>query len=319
MTWRTSLSLNQLLCVAQIHQAGSIQAAAERLSLSASQVSRNLAAVEAEMGSALFVRRGPRLALTAFGREVAPRIAAWCGELDSIIKSGQDAAAGASGRLRLGYTPLTAFTELPAVLTQLKSGAPGLQLDLVSQTDAGAAMDVAEGRLDAALISPPVPQLGISLTELGLDPLALAVPSAWRTGSEIGLDDPQAERVFVAPLAEWPATLQLLLARCEAKGIRPRLEESVDDAIGRMVLALAHDAAALVSLIRSSLVIPGIKVVRLGGLGHIGFRTALAMAQEPTPPARRLAACLSSKACSSRLSCSAVRLQRAGPRPGEVS
>lgn len=288
MAWRDSLSLIQIHSALLVHRHGSIQSAADQLNLSASQVSRNVASVERGMGAALFLRRGPQLMLTPYGREILPRLEQWFEDLQTISHYGKAVHEGRAGLLRLAYTRLTAFTALPLLLPRLRASQPDIQLELLPMPDPACAEAVASGTVDAALLSPPISRVDLIVTPISYDPLALAVPEGWEVKDGLRLDDARLDRVFVAPFAEWPWTLQQVLSLCAEQGFRPNFEQTVNDAIGRMVLALAHDAGALVSMVRSRIQLPGVKVVPVMGLGELGYQSALVTQSDPSPVARRL-------------------------------
>lgn len=289
MPWRDNLTFAQLRSVVLVYQSGTIQSAADQMGLSASQVSRNVSAVEREFGSSIFLRRGPTLSVTRFGEEILPRIVDWLDQLLPIIAHGRAVEAGTAGRFRLGYTALTAFTFLPSLLKTLRTSSLNFEIDLIRMPDPQCEEEVASGRLDAALISPPITRDGLELLNLHHDSFALAVPADWGLNGPIHLNDPRLTTIYVAPLNDWPGTLQLFLARCESLSLQPHLSETVNDAIGRMVLALAHDSAALVSSVRSHVGLPGITVIPIHGFSDLGFTTSLVLAQRPTPLAAAVA------------------------------
>ncbi len=89
MPWRDNLTFAQLRSVVLVYQSGTVQAAADLMGLSASQVSRNVSAVERELGSPIFLRRGPTLSVTRFGEEILPRMVDWLDQLLPIIAHGR--------------------------------------------------------------------------------------------------------------------------------------------------------------------------------------------------------------------------------------
>jgi DNA-binding transcriptional LysR family regulator len=69
-----NLSLSDLLAVRLVQRLGSVSGAARELDVTASQVSKALARVEAYMGEALFLRGSRGMALTETGRRLLPRL-----------------------------------------------------------------------------------------------------------------------------------------------------------------------------------------------------------------------------------------------------
>lgn len=64
-------NLNALRVLAEVADSGSFTTAAERLGVTQSAVSKQIAALEAELGGALFERHHRRVEITAFGAEIA--------------------------------------------------------------------------------------------------------------------------------------------------------------------------------------------------------------------------------------------------------
>src|SRR5438105_7745375 len=83
--------------------------AAERLNVSQSRVSQIVRRVEDIVGYPIFVRR-PQVRLTEAGELLTKGARVALSELDLAIARAGSAAAGRSGKVRLGYAPVAMLT-----------------------------------------------------------------------------------------------------------------------------------------------------------------------------------------------------------------
>jgi DNA-binding transcriptional LysR family regulator len=125
-----------------------MSAAARQLRVGQPTVSRRLAALEAELGYALFRRSVAGVTLTAAGeRLVAParKMAEWAAEVDRAARAQERRPRGV---VRVTAPPGLAWDYLVPFAAWLKQKQPGLQLELLSTVHY---LDLARGEADLAL------------------------------------------------------------------------------------------------------------------------------------------------------------------------
>lgn len=111
---------------------GGFGAAARRLAVQQSTVSRRVAALEERLGGALFDRTAEGLALTALGRRVLPEAEVVEQALTRVGDAAATTERAAEGVVRVALTEtVAAVLVIPLVLPRLLAKFPGLQLDLV--------------------------------------------------------------------------------------------------------------------------------------------------------------------------------------------
>jgi len=152
------MKLHQLAALVSASESGSLRQAAEKLRLSQPALSRSIRELESELGVKLLERTPLGVEPTAYGKAVILR-----GRIvDSELRQAKDdiahLRAATRGDLRIGATPVAAFSLLPAVLARLKKSRP---LVHISVTDGmGASLinglrrgdfDFAFGRIDEAI------------------------------------------------------------------------------------------------------------------------------------------------------------------------
>ena len=129
-------------------RSGSFAAAARGRNVDPSAVSRQIAALERELGFALFDRTTRRLAPTEAGRVYGERIAGVLEELDLARERGRDAMENLAGELRVGASVAFGERWLVPRLASFRARHPRLTLDLRLSD---AVVDIAAEGIDVAL------------------------------------------------------------------------------------------------------------------------------------------------------------------------
>lgn len=141
---------------------GSVTRAAQRLQRVQSNVTTRVQQLEADLGAALFLREGRRMALTPEGQVLlgyADRLLALAEEARQAVRPGQPA-----GRLRLGSMESTAASRLPTPLAALHRQWPDVALELSTAPTRVLVERLRAHALDAVLVAwppgqPPDPAL----------------------------------------------------------------------------------------------------------------------------------------------------------------
>jgi LysR family hydrogen peroxide-inducible transcriptional activator len=122
--------------------------------------------MEEALGGVLLERGGRQVALTSFGEELLQRvreILRSVEELGDFARASRDRLAG---RLRVGMIPTIAPYLLPKVIENLARLHPELDIHVRETLTPKLVKEVAEGRLDTAIVALPVSEP--SLTEIAL-------------------------------------------------------------------------------------------------------------------------------------------------------
>jgi len=142
-----------MLVFASLAREGGVRGAAAALGVPRSTVSRRLAELEAQVGSALAVRTASRFALTELGRELAVE----CAELEKLMARARDVTCAASrepaGTLRIAVGPVIGEEVLPSILAELTARYPGLSIEARLSVDY---VDLRRGDVDVAIRAWPL-------------------------------------------------------------------------------------------------------------------------------------------------------------------
>ncbi|MCV6197934.1 LysR family transcriptional regulator, partial [Pseudomonas aeruginosa] len=98
--------------------------AANALGVAQSSVSARVKALEEDLGILLFERHARGVRLTEAGRHFVERIAVGIDQLDHAVKTAGMAAAGESGRLRIGIHALIPHSFLAKLIGQYRKDYP---------------------------------------------------------------------------------------------------------------------------------------------------------------------------------------------------
>lgn len=137
-----------MLVLAALADSGGVRAAAQRLRVPRSTVSRRLAQLEKEVGAALVVRSSRRFAFTELGRalaERAARLATLLEEADELVTKSK---AEPTGTLRIEAAPVLGELVLPEIASELVRKYPRLVVDVRLAAEY---VDLRRGNADVAL------------------------------------------------------------------------------------------------------------------------------------------------------------------------
>jgi len=120
--------------------------AADRLHVSQPRVSRLIAALERQVGGALFERTSRRVNLTPLGEQFRGELSAAYAQLQAALDHAKRAAREAAGQLRIGFTDTTEGPALSRLVAVFEARHPGSQVVLleVPVTDVYAALRAGE-------------------------------------------------------------------------------------------------------------------------------------------------------------------------------
>src|ERR1700760_3896765 len=160
------MTLRQLRYFDALARHGHFGRAAEACSISQPALSMQIREMEEALGGALIERNARQAGLTKFGEELVHRvrdILRSVDELGDFARASQDRLAG---RLRVGMIPTIAPYLLPKVIENLARLHPELDIHIRETLTPKLIKEVAEGRLDTAIVALPVSEP--SLTEVAL-------------------------------------------------------------------------------------------------------------------------------------------------------
>ncbi len=245
---------------------GSITAASKRLHLAQPALSRQMAALEAELGVTLLERGRAGAVPTPAGRLLAERGRELLAGLDTLEADVRARAGRGRRRLRVGVWAYTAPEEVNALAAAFRADHPEAKVDVVNVTRSEPTEQVANGVLDVAFSRlAEAPGRGMRWELLRQEPLVAAVPAT----SPLA----RRRRVTIAELVEqpWafyerdddPVWVDQIMRTCEASsGRRPTVLFVGRDALDNLPHVAAGDAVTVVSSsLAGALTVKGVRWV----------------------------------------------------------
>ncbi|AWN54179.1 LysR substrate-binding domain-containing protein [Methylobacterium sp. 17Sr1-1] len=174
----SGLSLRDLEYVVALAEEGHFGRAAERCAVSQPTLSVQVRKLEEALGLVLFERSNRRVLLTPSGQAVVRQARAVLAEAKTLLLLAREGAGqGLRGRLVLAAIQTLGPYLFPQVLRGLRQAFPDLALALSEGRTAEILDALREGRADAALISLPIPESGLTVSALFDEPFLLACPA----------------------------------------------------------------------------------------------------------------------------------------------
>lgn len=180
------MDIRQLERFVAVAELGSVNRAAEGLSVSQPSLSRSLQMLEESLGASLFTRGARGVELTEHGEELLPRARLILAERDRAVEAVQVGAGKARATIRIGTDAAFAMQRLPEALAQLAGSHPQVHVE-VREGPLGAMLELLrEGQVNLVFGArgPHVDLAGLTFEKL-------AIESA---GVMMRADHPLAER-----------------------------------------------------------------------------------------------------------------------------
>lgn len=148
-----SVAIPGLKAAIMVASHGSFLRAAISMGMSQSQLSRQVAALEAHLQQKLFHRHGRGVALTDFGQRIMPRIQSLIAELEAFEALARDARAQLSGDVAVGVIPLVSRHLASSLVRRLQSTHPGIRLRMLEAYSGQIEEWLSSGRIDIGVFN----------------------------------------------------------------------------------------------------------------------------------------------------------------------
>jgi LysR family hydrogen peroxide-inducible transcriptional activator len=179
--WDTALySLRQLQYAVAVADLGGFRRAAEACRVSQPSLSAQIARLEQALGVQVFERDARGVRVTAAGEAVVARarqVLLAAGDLNETARQQGDPL---SGTLRIGVIPTVCPYLLPEVVPALQQALPNLTIIWSEDKTQTLVRQIADARLDAAIMARDPRMEGLESASIGEDPFVLAAAPGHR-------------------------------------------------------------------------------------------------------------------------------------------
>jgi DNA-binding transcriptional LysR family regulator len=250
-----AMELRQLRSFVVVAEELNVGRAAIRLHLTQPSLSRQIAALEHDLGVELFARVKRRFVLTAAGATFLADAQDLLRRSDDAVRTAQRTQRGELGTLRLRFVQSATFEALPRLLGAFRQTYPEVVLDLESWTTLRQTEALRDGRIDVGLMRPTIPTAdavdsagaGLTVAEhrpvvrpsgaglashvVAKDQLVVALPAGHRLArrKRLRLADLADEPFVFYSRPSGPAVYDTIIGFCRAAGFTPRIEQDAAD------------------------------------------------------------------------------------------
>jgi LysR family transcriptional regulator, benzoate and cis,cis-muconate-responsive activator of ben and cat genes len=243
-----TMEIRQVRYFMEVAAAGSFNQAAARLHLTQPAVSRQIKALEEELGVVLLARGKRSVALTQEGEIFYEEAQDLLAHIDRVVRRVQSNQSREV--LRVGYAPSLASDLLPKAIAHFKVLQRNVRVDLVDMTPKEICERAAKGLIDVAIIPRGVESRlrGVELIEITrLNPV-LVVPKGHRLArlSKIPPSILQNVHLYGLGRRDFPEYAPRLRAILKPYGVVPALVSQTSDGVASLFAKMIADNGASV-------------------------------------------------------------------------
>jgi DNA-binding transcriptional LysR family regulator len=249
------MNLRHLRTFIAVADSGGVRRAATRINLSQPATSRQIHALETELGVQLFDRIGRRVQLTSEGEDLLPRSRRLLSDAEAIGERARALKSGQTGVLRVGATPQLIESMMVAFLAQYQRRHPGVEIQLTE--DGGIRLPMRLERGDVHLAT--IPEGDERFDSRLLYPIyvlaVMATDHRLRRRAVLDVVDLAADPLLLLTRAF--ASREWFYSACQAARIKPRV--CFDGAVPQTLIALAAGGHGI-AVLPQGVLIPRAKV-----------------------------------------------------------
>jgi DNA-binding transcriptional LysR family regulator len=223
--------------------------AAARLHMAQPPLSQQIRHLETELGIELLRRTTRRVDLTAAGEAYLARAREVLAAVDAAGDEARRVAEGLVGRVVIGCVGSATYSLLPALARALREELPDIDFAFRGEMlvpDQVAALR--DGRIDLALLRPPVDEAALRLTTLRREGLIVALPEGHPLAARkrLRVTDLRDEELIVHAGRGRSVMHDLVTALCRQAGFEPRVRHEVAETSTLVTFVAAGLGVALV-------------------------------------------------------------------------
>ncbi|KEF32455.1 Transcriptional regulator, LysR family [Marinobacter nitratireducens] len=200
--------------------------AAQRLNMTQPPLSRQIAALEASVGTALFWRHSRSVVLTPAGEQFRKDISRVIGDLDFAVEAARSAAYGERGKLTLAFTMYAAWNVLPELVATFSHDYPEVTLSLSETLPRDLHDLLIQGEADIGLSFPLRFEHTLQYKPVFREALCAVVPANHLLAGKgvISAGDLARDEFITFPKSTAPALHEAVTTCCESYGFEPAIK-----------------------------------------------------------------------------------------------
>jgi DNA-binding transcriptional LysR family regulator len=259
--------LAQLRAFLIIMEEGSLNRAAIRLRISQSTLSRQMQALEADIGGALLERTTTGVRPTDAGHALASSLPKVLAGYDAAIAEARRLARGQRDLIRVGYLGSAAQMFLDPALSLMRRSHPEVKVKLLDLSPGEQIAALRKGEIDLALIGQEGALVSTEFYTLKLTtlPLVAVMPADHSLASKkrISLKELCNERFISSTEEDLPGHDRRITQLCRRAGFRPKFVQEAVSVSNMFTLVVSEGAVALVPSYLKHFPVAGVAMVEL--------------------------------------------------------
>jgi DNA-binding transcriptional LysR family regulator len=249
---------------------GSLNRAAVRMRMSQSALSRQMQALEAEIGGPLLERTTSGVRPTDTGYALAVSLPPVLAGYDAAMAEARRLARGQRDLIRIGYLGSAAQIFLDPALSALRRSHPEVKIKLLDLSPGEQITALRKGEIDLALIGQEGALLSheFYIRKLTTLPVVAVMPADHPLAARkrISLKELRGERFISSPEKDLPGRDRWITQLCRQAGFRPQFVQDAASVSNMFTLIGSEGAVTLVPAYLKSFPVAGIAMVQLSDL-----------------------------------------------------
>lgn len=217
------MEMHQLRYMVALARTGNFSRAAEQCNVAQPSLSQQIQKLEGELGERLFDRMKRQVRLTPHGAAFLPRAVRILEEVEAAKREAGDALDLKQGSVSVGVLPTIAPYLLPGIMARFSQRFAGVDITVHEDTTAQLLKLVHAYEIDFAVVSDPINDDRLAVTELFTEELLLALPPKHPLGRKRTLTpaDLRDEKLIVMKAGHCLG--DQVLGFCERQEVKPRI------------------------------------------------------------------------------------------------
>lgn len=235
--------------------------AAARLHMAQPPLTRQIQALEHDLGTALFERTPRGVLLTIAGQTLYDEVPNILSLVARARSRTEQAGQGRLGRIDVGIFGASILNVIPRVLSRFRAEHPEVELFLHTMTKAEQIEALRERRITVGFnrLVPKEPDIAFSIVLR--ERYLVALPASHRlcANAEITLTDMAGEPLILYPNLPMPGLAQQVLAAFARKGLAVRVVQQVEDVLTSIALVSSGFGLCITTASAASLQLPHVE------------------------------------------------------------
>jgi DNA-binding transcriptional LysR family regulator len=278
------VELRHLRYFVAVAETGNFGRAAAGLAISQPPLSRQIQALEGELGTRLFARTARGVRLTTAGAALLPEARRMLRHAEALATNARHLGRGDFGTVRVGFISTASYNVLPRVLPGFHRRRPGVRLQLQEATSDAQRVLLRDDEIDVGLVVPPLFEPGCRYVTLLSEPLMAALPARRSWPRRVPLAALAREPFILFPRKAGIGLYDLIVGFCRAAGFTPRIEQEAIQMPTIVSLVAAGMGVALVPASLHHMRRTGVVYRPLAGKSPL-MEVGLAWREDETEPA----------------------------------